>query len=74
VRYELGSYIQEDGILHSHRRGNLKPDILITGYDLISLTNPNRTAERASLQPPDAYPEISPFCGRHNTETANGRV
>jgi hypothetical protein len=24
VRYELGFYIQEDGILHSHRRGNLR--------------------------------------------------
>jgi hypothetical protein len=25
VKYELGSYIPEDGILHSDRRGNLKP-------------------------------------------------
>jgi hypothetical protein len=25
VRYELGSYIPEDGILHSHRGENLKP-------------------------------------------------
>jgi hypothetical protein len=24
VRYELGSYIPQDGILHSHRRENLK--------------------------------------------------
>jgi hypothetical protein len=24
VRYELGSYISEDGIVHSHRRENLK--------------------------------------------------
>jgi hypothetical protein len=24
VRYELGFYILEDGILHSHRHGNLK--------------------------------------------------
>jgi hypothetical protein len=24
VRYELGVYIQEDDILHSHRRENLK--------------------------------------------------
>jgi hypothetical protein len=29
VRYELGSYIPEDGILHSHRRGNLKSYIII---------------------------------------------
>jgi hypothetical protein len=25
VRYKLGFYIPEDGILHSHRRENLKP-------------------------------------------------
>jgi hypothetical protein len=25
VKYELGSYIPEDGILHSDRRENLKP-------------------------------------------------
>jgi hypothetical protein len=24
VKYELGGYIPEDGILHSHRRENLK--------------------------------------------------
>jgi hypothetical protein len=24
VKYELGFYIPEDGIFHSHRRGNLK--------------------------------------------------
>jgi hypothetical protein len=24
VRYELGFYISEDGVLHSHRRENLK--------------------------------------------------
>jgi hypothetical protein len=29
VRYELGFYIPEDGILHSHRRENLKPYISI---------------------------------------------
>jgi hypothetical protein len=26
ARYELGLYIPEDSILHSHRRGNLKSD------------------------------------------------
>jgi hypothetical protein len=26
VKYELGFYIPEDGILHSHRRENLKSD------------------------------------------------
>jgi hypothetical protein len=29
VRYEPGFYIQEDGILHSHRRDNLKPYLYI---------------------------------------------
>jgi hypothetical protein len=28
VKYELGFYISEDDILHSHRRGNLKSFIL----------------------------------------------
>jgi hypothetical protein len=28
VRYELGFYIPEDGILHSHRRENLRSHIL----------------------------------------------
>jgi hypothetical protein len=27
VRYELRFYILEDGILHSHRRENLEPEI-----------------------------------------------
>jgi hypothetical protein len=30
VKYELGSYIPEDGILHSHRRENLKSYIALT--------------------------------------------
>jgi hypothetical protein len=29
VRYELGSYITEDAILHSHRRENLKSYIAL---------------------------------------------
>jgi hypothetical protein len=29
VKYELGFYIPEDGILHSHRRENLKSYIVI---------------------------------------------
>jgi hypothetical protein len=28
VRYELGSYIPEDGIVHSRRHGNLKSNKL----------------------------------------------
>jgi hypothetical protein len=34
VRYGLGFYIQEYGILHSHRRENLKPYITLTGWTL----------------------------------------
>jgi hypothetical protein len=29
VKYEMGLYIPEDDILHSHHRGNLKPYILL---------------------------------------------
>jgi hypothetical protein len=32
VRYELGFYNPEDGILHSHRRENLKSYIALTGW------------------------------------------
>jgi hypothetical protein len=34
MRYELDFYITEDGILHSHRRENLKYDIALTGWAL----------------------------------------
>jgi hypothetical protein len=34
VKYELGSYIPEDGILHSHRRENLKSYTTLTGWAL----------------------------------------
>jgi hypothetical protein len=32
VGYELGYYIPEDGILHCHRRENLKSYIALTGW------------------------------------------
>jgi hypothetical protein len=32
VRYELGFYIPEGGILHSYRRVNLKSDIVLAGW------------------------------------------
>jgi hypothetical protein len=32
MKYELGFYIPEDGILHSHRRENLKFYIELTGW------------------------------------------
>jgi hypothetical protein len=31
VKYELGFYIPEDGVLHSHCHGNLKSYIALTG-------------------------------------------
>jgi hypothetical protein len=34
LKYELGPYIPEEGILHSHRRENLKPYIALTGWAL----------------------------------------
>jgi hypothetical protein len=34
VKYELGFYIPEDDILHSHRRGNVKSYIALTGWTL----------------------------------------
>jgi hypothetical protein len=34
VKYELGYYIPEDAILHSHRRENLKSYIALTGWTL----------------------------------------
>jgi hypothetical protein len=34
VRYDLGSYISEDGTLHSHRHENLKSYIALTGWVL----------------------------------------
>jgi hypothetical protein len=34
VKYELGFYIPEEDILHSHRRGNLKSYIALSGWTL----------------------------------------
>jgi hypothetical protein len=39
VKYELGFYITEDGILHSHRRENLKSYIALTGWGLYWRSN-----------------------------------
>jgi hypothetical protein len=41
VRYELGFYIPEDAILHSHRRENLK-SYEVTGVDSASDRNDYR--------------------------------
>jgi hypothetical protein len=39
VRYELGFYIPEDGIVHSHRRETLKSYIALTGWTLYWRSN-----------------------------------
>jgi hypothetical protein len=39
VKYELGFYISEDDILHSHRRQNLKSYIPLTGWALLWRSN-----------------------------------
>jgi hypothetical protein len=39
VRYDLGFYIPEDGILHSHRREDLKSDISLTRWALYRKRN-----------------------------------
>jgi hypothetical protein len=39
VKYDLDSYIPEDGILHSHRRENLKSYIALTGCSLYQRRN-----------------------------------
>jgi hypothetical protein len=39
VRYELGFYIPEDGILHSHHRDTLKTYIALTGWALYQRSN-----------------------------------
>jgi hypothetical protein len=39
VRYALGFYIPEDGILHSHSRENLESSIVLTGGALKQRSN-----------------------------------
>jgi hypothetical protein len=39
VKYELGFYNPEDGILHSHRRENLKSYIALTGWTVCRRSN-----------------------------------
>jgi hypothetical protein len=38
VRYELGFYIAEDGILHSHRLENLKSHIVLSDWAMINVS------------------------------------
>jgi hypothetical protein len=39
VRYELGFYISEEGILHSDRRENLNSYLSLTGWSLSGISN-----------------------------------
>jgi hypothetical protein len=39
VKYELGFYIPEDDILHSHDRENLKSYVALTGWTLLRRRN-----------------------------------
>jgi hypothetical protein len=39
VRYELGFYIPENGILHSHRSENINSNIALTGWGLYRRRN-----------------------------------
>jgi hypothetical protein len=39
MRYELGFYIPEDDIIHSHRRENLKSYTALTGWALYRRRN-----------------------------------
>jgi hypothetical protein len=39
VRYELDFYIQEDGILHTHRREHIKSYIALTGWTMYRRRN-----------------------------------
>jgi hypothetical protein len=53
VRYELGFYIPEDGILHSHRRGNLRSYIGITGWTLQQRRNVSSVKYELGFYIPD---------------------
>jgi hypothetical protein len=39
MRYELGFYIPEENIPHSHRRENIKPYMALTGWTLQRRSN-----------------------------------
>jgi hypothetical protein len=39
MRYELGSYIPEDYILHSHRRENLRSHLVLSNFKNVVISN-----------------------------------
>jgi hypothetical protein len=71
VKYELGCYIPEDGILHSDRRENLKSYIALIGLTLYWRRNVSPVKYelgcymsedailQAVLQPPQYIPRLS---------------
>jgi hypothetical protein len=84
VKYERGSYIPEDDILHSHRRENLKPYIALTGWALSGLMPgctfllTSITARRSPLCQPESpkVPAIGEYVNRtfHCVETRERSV
>jgi hypothetical protein len=55
LKYELGFYIPEDGILQSHRRENLKSYIALTGWAVLRRRNVSPVKyELGSYIPEDA--------------------
>jgi hypothetical protein len=51
VRYELGFYIPEDDILHSYRRENLKPFMILYGsFPLCVKVTMNNKYKRETLK------------------------
>jgi hypothetical protein len=72
VKYELGFYIPEDGILHSHRRENLKSYILqcyrrIFFLFLRNLTVPETPKCRHIPSRQNGVSTRSPQISRHET-------
>jgi hypothetical protein len=53
VKYELGVYIPQDDILHSHRRENLKSYIALTGWTLLQIRNVSPVRYKLGLYIPE---------------------
>jgi hypothetical protein len=53
VKYELGFYIPEDGVLHSNRRKKLKTYIALTGLNLYRIRNVSPVRYRLGFYIPE---------------------
>jgi hypothetical protein len=60
VRYELGVYIPVDGILHSHRRENLKSYIALISWTLYRRCNLSPLRYELGFNIPDDGILVSP--------------